>query len=67
MASLWFLNIARFAASGNRPLFKIKGNSNSLNAFSLLFIMLLFYIHKILTDEFSRKASLFQSLLIVMV
>jgi hypothetical protein len=38
MASLWFLNIAMFAASGNRPLFKIKGNSNSmLSACSILY------------------------------
>jgi len=38
MASLWFLIIARFAASGNRPFFKIKGISNSMpSAFSLLY------------------------------
>ena len=35
------LNLSRIPASGNRPLFKIKGNSNSYNAFSLFLIILL--------------------------
>jgi hypothetical protein len=34
------LIITRFAACGNSPLFKIKGNSKSMNVFSFLFVML---------------------------